>query len=204
MAVGAVVGDEQDRQDPAQYADRHVDEEQPAPGQPAQHHSAEHRAEDRAEGGGQAHRGHRPRPGLGRDTLHRQGLHQRKHDPAPDTLEDAEGDQGLGVPRARAQRGTEDEQAEREQPQPLAAEPVLRPAHEGDRDRQREQVAGAHPLDRRYRGIQPLGERMKPDRDDRRIHDRGDPTQDQRREQLAGRLRRWRSLRLCAFHPDLQ
>ena len=79
---------------------------------------------------------------------------ERHQHAAAESLEHPEGDQHLDRGRGRAERGAQREQADRGEVEPLGAEPVGRPAGQGDDRRQREGVARDRP---RHRGV---GERV--------------------------------------------
>lgn len=63
--------------------------------------------------------------------MHGECLHQRDHDAAAQTLQDTETDEPFGVPRAGTQDRSDDEQAQAEEPESLAAEPRLGPGDLG-------------------------------------------------------------------------
>ena len=85
-------------------------------------------------------------------------------------------------------------QRERQHPHRLAAEAVDRPAGERDHHRQRQQVSGGDPLDRRQPGVKVAAERVDCDVDDRRVEldrDRADQ-HDPRELQQSGVEAVWR------------
>jgi hypothetical protein len=111
------------------------------------------------------------RPRLRPPAAHQHGLHHGQHQPAADALEHPRGDQAVGaLSKAGAER-SEQEDRERGQPHPLAAEPVDQPAGDRHGDAEREQIAGGHPLDGLDRRVQVGGQRPECDADDRRVED---------------------------------
>jgi hypothetical protein len=178
---GGAVGRQQSYgEDQADEAERDVDQEQPRPREVVEDQAADDRTEDRAERGGQADGGHQPAEVLPVRGLDQERGHQRQHHAAAETLHDPEGDQALDVPRARTQRGADQEQRQRGQPEPLAADPALRPAADRDGDEHGEQVRRAHPLDRADRRVELGAELVDRDAHDRRVEDDGDGAGDQR------------------------
>ena len=118
----------------------------------------------------------------------RQGDHPDRHDhPAGEALQHAEADQRLGAPRQAAQAARHDERGHRGHPHPPRAEALGGPAGQRDRGGEREQVAGAHPLDRRQRRAQLDPQRLQRDVDDRRVEDRHDRADRSRRRRCGGR-----------------
>lgn len=63
--------------------------------------------------------------------MHGECLHQLEHDAAAQTLQDAQTDERFGVPRAGTQDRSDDEQAQAEAPESLAAEPRVGPGDLG-------------------------------------------------------------------------
>ena len=174
-----VRGHEPRGEDQAGDAERHVHPEHEPPAEVGKDRAADERAEDRAEQRGQGHDGNGPAEGLAARGLHDQRGQQREHDAAAKALHDAPGDQRVDVPRQAGADRADEEDGERGHPQPLAAEPPQPPGGQRYRDAQREQVAGRHPLDRGHRRVQPRGERVQRDADDRRVEDDPEETDDQ-------------------------
>ena len=114
-------------------ADRHVDEEHPAPRQVLQQQPAEDRAERRRQHRGDGHHGHRPCHPLGTRLPGEHRLPHRHEQAAADALQHPEGDEAAGRPGGAAQHRAGDEQDQRGDPDRPGAEALHRPA--GDRNR---------------------------------------------------------------------
>ena len=112
----------------AQDADRQVDQEHPAPvvivGQPA----AEHRPEDRPDHHAAAEQGHRLAVLLARVDVEQGRLRKRNDERAADALERPEQHHLGQRRRGRAQHRCDGEHDDRNQQQPLAPDPVGKPA----------------------------------------------------------------------------
>ena len=161
-------------EDDADHADRHVDQEDPAPGDVVDQPAAEDRAEDRRDQHRHAEDAHHAAHPVGAGLLGHD-RHDRGHDhAAADALEDAEGDQRVGAPGRRAEGGAEHEEGERGEVDALGAEAVGGPAGRRDHRGERQGVAGDDPLDRRQRGVEVDRQPVDRDVDDRRVEDRHD------------------------------
>ena len=166
------------RQQQPDDPDRQVHEEDPAPRQVlddrAADDGAEHRCEQHRHADDAHHAAHAARArGLS------QGDHPDRHDHAAgEALEHAEADQRLGAPGQAAEAAGHDERRHGGHPHPLRAEALGGPPGQRDRGREREQVAGAHPLDRRQRRVQLDPQGLQRHVHDRRVEDRHDGADD--------------------------
>jgi hypothetical protein len=176
-----VGGQQPQGQDEADHAEGDVDPEQPPPVEPVQDHAADDRPQDRAHDDGEADHGHRAAEVATARRLHDQCRQQRQQQAAADALHDPERDQARRVPGQAAEHRAEQEHRQRHQPEPLAADPGLRPRHDRDHDAEREQVAGADPLDGGDGGVQVGRQRVEGEADDRRVEDDGQRAHDERR-----------------------
>ena len=161
-----IVGQERRRQRQRQDADRQVDEEKPAPGREledgAGDDGTEQRREQDRQRGDADHLRHLP---AGRAGDHH--LRHRREQSAAHALEDAEGNQRIRRPRQPAQGRREGEGREAPEIEGLGADAIDEPAVQRQHQRQRQQIAARHPLDRRKADVQiggKAGERHVDDR----------------------------------------
>jgi hypothetical protein len=99
---------------------------------------------------------------------------ERHQHAAAEPLKDAEADQRLGRPGEPGEHRAADEQRDRGHVEALGPEAIGGPAGERDDRRERERVAGRHPLDRREGGVELTGERVDRHVDDGHVEDRHD------------------------------
>ena len=137
------------------HADRHVDQEDPPPGDIGDDQPAEHDADDRAHGPADRGEPVGPAAPLARVQV---GDHRAAvgHDERPaDSLHDAERDDRRLVPGQPAGQRAEHEDGEAHLVHPDPAEHVAEPAHLGGEQRDDEQEADDDPDDRGQRHVQP-------------------------------------------------
>ncbi len=166
----ADVTEEAHRERCAHRADRHVDQEEPAPRRDGGEIPAEHRSE-----GGSGHRrdppdAERAPPFVRLEELvdHR---HRERHERAtPEALQNPVHHEEPEVRRGRAQRRTGGEQREAYDEDDLAPEPVGEPSGRHHRDADGQQVRGDDPFDARQRAEVGADLRQR-DVHDRRVED---------------------------------
>ena len=140
------LGDEQRGEHGHRDADRHVDEQHPAPGGPLGDQAAEHQAERAARGHHAGVDGQRPDPlpafGEAADHERQDG---GRGEGAADALDGAGGEQHAGVRREAAGQRTEGEDRDAGQEHAAAAEDVAGPAAEQQQAAEGQRVPVHHP-----------------------------------------------------------
>ncbi len=171
------------RQDPpahheGEHADGHVDQEDPRPVQVLEDHSTEDGAEDRREHCRHGHDPHHPPHALGAGNLgHHQLTYWHDH-AAAHALQHAEQHQRGGRGGHSAQCRSGSEQHQRDHVHALGSITPRGPAGDRDHGRQRQQIAGDHPLHARDRAVQVAAKGVQRHVDDRGVQDRHDHPQD--------------------------
>jgi hypothetical protein len=128
-------------------ADRHVDEKDPAPAEFAQNDAAQTGAEHLADHDRHGGDTDDPRHVTAGVTRHHH-LHHRRQQPAGDALQQPAQDQHLNRRGEPAERRACDEPGEATEKNAPRADAVDQPTAQWQRQGEREQIAGGHPLDR--------------------------------------------------------
>lgn len=168
-------------------ADRHVDEEDPRPGDVLDEVARQHRAERRGHQDRDAERAHDGAPALRRRDLEHHGHADRRDHAAAEPLQHAEDDQLLRASGERAERRSGREQGDRSDKHPLGAEFIGHPACERDDRRQRQGIAGHGPLQRVQGGSEVFDKSRESDVHDGRVendHEHAEDDGQERRDQL--------------------
>ena len=173
-AAGLALGGRQvaRREPDERHADRHVDEQAPAPRRPRREHAAEDEPDAAAAGGDRAVGGERAQALAALAERDRQqGERGRRGDRGADALHRAGGEQpALGLREAAGQRG-EGEDRDAGDEHPPAAEDVAGAGAEQQQAAERQRVGVLHPRQARGREVQrALDVRQRGD-DDRDVED---------------------------------
>ena len=149
------VEQERARHEEAEHADGQVDVEDPAPGPVVGDPSPHRRPERRGEHDPESPHRHGHAALVGRKDLPQHRLRDGDDRPAPQTLEDAHGDQELDGGRDGGEKGADGEQRGADQEKAPPSEPRGEPPGGGQRDGIGREVRGEHPRDL----VEPRGER---------------------------------------------
>ena len=169
--VRAVALLEHERQRQDDQADRHVQPEDPLPGDPIDDGAADERAGCDGQAGDARPRPERKSALLGRERTRQDGEAQRRHDRTADSLHGSRSDQRVhrGGERGRRRSGREDGEAQDEQP--AAAEAVAE-GGAGQQEHRKCQRVGVHrPFELLDRRVEVGPDHRKSGRDDEVVED---------------------------------
>jgi len=154
----------------ADEPDRHVDEEDPVPGEVGGDEAADRRPNDRADQGRHGHPHHGAEQCAAVDGAHQDEAADRRHHGAADALHDARHHEPGERARERAADRACDEHRDGGAEHRARAEPVGGPAARRDEDGEREQVAGDGELERERAGADIGRDRRQRGGDHGRVH----------------------------------